>query len=215
MGFGTQLEVKNLVQQEKPHILGISESELQRNHHSVDKLKVPGYNLLLPKPWDKHSQARVVVYIKKTLEYDHLEKLEDANVQSIWVRAGFKNSSKIYFCHMYREHTNTLGSSMAAQRSTLEKQLMQWKEAINFGNPRTPNEVHIAGDMNLDSLNGKWLNSDYNLMSLAKMVMDCCNTHNFTQMVNKITRIQYNSIKKQTSVSCIDHLYCNAQHRIS
>ena len=213
--YNKMSEVKNLVQQEKPHILGISESELKRSHHSLDKLKVPGYDLLLPKSWDNQGHARLVVFIKKTLEYDHLDGLENADVQSIWLRAGFKNQSKIYFCHMYREHTNTLGNSMAAQRTTLEKQLMQWEEAVSFGNPRTPNEVHIAGDMNLDSLNGKWLKSDYTLVSLARMVMDCCNTYNFTQMVDSITRIQYNSIKKQTATSCIDHLYCNAKHRIS
>ena len=69
--------------------------------------------------------------------------------------------------------------------------------------------------MNLDSLKGRWLEPGYPLMSLARMVVDCCNANSFMQMVDSITRSQYNSVKHQASVSCIDHLYCNARYRIS
>ena len=41
---------------------------------------------------------------------------------------------------------------MSAQREALDKMLGQWKEAVVHGNPDNPNEVHIAGDMNLDAL---------------------------------------------------------------
>ena len=150
--FNKISEVKHLILQEKPHILGISEAELKKNIHQLEKLKVPGYDLLVPKSWATHGKARLVVYIKKTLDYEQLGELEHADVQSIWLKAGFKNTSKIYFSHMYREHTSTLGNTMAAQRSCLEKLLLQWEKAVNFGNPKTVNEVHIAGDMNLDSL---------------------------------------------------------------
>ena len=85
-------------------------------------------------------------------EYEHLPELENPEIQSIWVKAGFKNCKKVYFTHQYREHTNTLGSSMSAQREALDKMLGQWQEAVVHGNPDNPNEVHIAGDMNLDAL---------------------------------------------------------------
>ena len=188
-------EVKNLVKQEKPHILGISESELRRNHHDINSLKIPGYDVLLPKSWDVHDKARVVVYIKKSLEYEHLPDLEHVDIQSIWLKAGFKNSKKVYYSHQYREHTNTLGNSLAAQRTALDKMLMQWEAAVMHGTQDTPNEVHIAGDMNVDCLKGKWLEPGYSLVTLGRMVVECCNSNNFTQMVDKITRIQYNSIK--------------------
>ena len=149
------------------------------------------------------------------MEYEHLEELEHADIQSIWVRAGFKNTKKIYYSHQYREHTSTLGSSMAAQRSALDRMLLQWEEAVVHGSSGTPNEVHIAGDLNLDSLNGRWLETGYSLVTLGRMVVDCCNTNNFTQMVDKVTRVQFNSIRNETATSCIDHLYCNAKHRIS
>ena len=77
-------EVKNLVQQEKPHILGLSECELRKSHHNISSLKLPGYELILPKSWEVHGKPRVVVYVKKTLEYEHLHELENPEIQSIW-----------------------------------------------------------------------------------------------------------------------------------
>ena len=196
-------EVKQLVKKEKPHILGISEAELRKKNHSLDKLKVPGYDLLLPKSWENVGKARLVVYVKKTIEYEHLVDIEHEDVQSIWIKAGFKNSSKIFFSHQYREHTNSMGSSMADQRTALRLQLSQWEDALEYGNPDLPNEVHIAVDMKLDSLKGRWLEPGYPLVTLARMVVDCCNANNFTQMVNKITYVQYNSIQKKTSLETI------------
>ena len=108
-----------------------------------------------------------------------------------------------------------MGNSLADQRVALKSQLSQWEEAPHHGNPDVPNEVHVAGDMNLDSLKGRWLEPGYPLVFLARMVVDCCNANNFKQMVDNITRSQYNSVKHQASISCIDHLYCNARYRIS
>ena len=126
-------EVKNLVKQDKPHILAISEAELRKSHHNLSSLKVPGYDLILPKSWEAHGKARVVVYIKKSLGYEHLPELEHSDIQTVWIKAGFKNTKKIYFSHQYREHTSTLGGSMAAQRGALEKMLAQWEDAIVHG----------------------------------------------------------------------------------
>ena len=142
--YRKMVEVKNLVQQEKPHLLGCSECELRKSHHNENALKIPGYDLLLPKSWDVYGKARVVVYVKKSLEYEHLVGLEDEAIQSIWVRAGFKNTKKIFFSHQYREHTSTLGSSMASQRTALDKMLVQWEEALTYDSSASPNEVHVA-----------------------------------------------------------------------
>ena len=74
-----------MIMKEKPHILGISEAELKKSHHCVNSLKVPGYDLLLPKSWEIYGKARVVVYIKKSLQYEHLLALEHADVQTLWL----------------------------------------------------------------------------------------------------------------------------------
>ena len=46
-------EVKNLVKQHSPNILGLSECELRKvnNFYDEDKLKIPGYKVLFPKTW--------------------------------------------------------------------------------------------------------------------------------------------------------------------
>ena len=200
--YNKMSEVKNLIQKEKPHILGVSEAELKKSYHNQSSLKVPGYDLLLPKSWSDHGKARIVMYVKKNLPYERVDEIENPDIQSIWIKAGFKNSKRVYYSHLYREHTGTLGSSMSSQRSALATMLGQWEDALAHGDQDTVNEVHIAGDMNLDSLEGRWLESDFSLVTLSRMV-------------DKVTRVQYNSVKNKTLVSCIDHVYCNARHRIS
>ena len=136
-------------------------------------------------------------------------------MQSVWLRAGFKNGKKILFCHAYREHTTSVGNSLSAQRSTLEQFLSQWEAAAEFGNPAEPNELHISGDMNLDCWNDRWLQSDYSLSSLSRLVQNCCNMNNFSQLVKEPTRFQFNSVQNTTSISCKDHVYTNVKYRCS
>ena len=115
-------EVKNLIKQHNPHIFGLSECELKKVNQKFDEtiLKVPGYQTIFPKSWASLGQARVIMYVKKTLEFEHVVELENEEVQSIWIKAGFKNGKKIYFCHGYREHTSSLGNSLRSHRSNLE-----------------------------------------------------------------------------------------------
>jgi hypothetical protein len=75
------MDVKKVVKEINPHILGLSECELKQNNQSdqLKKLKVPGYKLLLPKSWEMHGYAHVAVYVNKTLDYlinNQKEKLE-------------------------------------------------------------------------------------------------------------------------------------------
>ena len=97
------------------------------------------------------------MYIKSSLQYEQVLDLETEAVQSIWIKGVFKNTRKILFCHMYREHTCSLGSSLQDQRDNLESLLLQWEKAseVKTGNGAT--EIHIMGDLNLDALHGIWL----------------------------------------------------------
>ena len=172
-------EVKNLIKQHNPHIFGLSECELKKVNQKFDEtiLKVPGYQTIFPKSWASLGQARVVMYVKKTLEFEHVVELENEEVQSIWIKAGFKNGKKIFYCHGYREHTCLAGVS---QESNLEIFLSQWENATVHGNPEESNEVHISGDMNLDSLGDRWHSADYHLVGLSRLVHACCNVCNFS-----------------------------------
>ena len=208
------MEVKNIIKSHHPHLLGLSECELKKKNNRFDEslLKVPGYVTLFPKSWSTRGQARTLVYVKKSLEFEQVHDLEQEEVQSIWVKGGFKNGKRIYFCHGYREHTSSAGIS---SHESLEIFLKQWESAINHNNPSDSNEVHISGDMNLDSLEGRWLDNDYSLVTLSRLVKSCCDTNNLSQLVKGITRIQYNSASETSQVSCIDHVNTNARYRCS
>ena len=70
-------EVKNVIKQHNPNIIGISECELKKDRVDEKSLKIPGYNILYPKSWALHGYARVVVYVKKTFKYQQVHELED------------------------------------------------------------------------------------------------------------------------------------------
>ena len=115
-------DIKAIVKEKKPHVFGISECELRKVQNQFDEsvLKIPGYDLLFPKSWNLHGFARVVMFVKSSLQYVQVHELEDSLVQSIWIEGGFKNSRKILFCHTYREHTNCMGNSLQSQKRSLE-----------------------------------------------------------------------------------------------
>ena len=206
-------EVKNIVKEHSPKIVGLSECELKKENVDVASLKVPGYDLLFPKSWSSEGFARVVIYVKKTFKYEQIYDLEDDDIQSIWLRGSLKNSKKIYFCHAYREHHST--RPLYHQREYLGKLLSQWEAASEFNFPTEPNEVHVSLDMNIDTYRGRWLQSDYRLVSLSRLVLNACNIGNFSQLVKEPTRCMYNSVTNTTDISCIDHVYCNAKYKCS
>ena len=139
--------------------------------------------------------------------------LEDDRVQSIWLKGGQRNSKDILFCHVYREHLSRQG--VAAQCEYMTTFLGQWESATQYGGRAEPNETHICGDMNIDVYQGRWLDPDYHLIALSRLIKAACDVNNFHQMVKDITRLQFNSVSNTTDISCIDHIYTNARFRCS
>ena len=78
-------EIKKLVKEVNPHLFSLSECELRQDspNFNIENLKVPGYNLHLPKSWEAHGYARVVLYSKKTFDCPRMEDLEDDHLQTI------------------------------------------------------------------------------------------------------------------------------------
>ena len=208
-------EIKNIIKKEAPDIFGLSECDLKKEGFDTNNLKIPGYEVLFPKSWNVYGFARVLVYIKKTLNYEQVLDLEHDQIQSVWIRGGFKSGKNIYFCHAYREHSSVMGDSLNSQKEYLHIFVRQWEDATLHNFPLEPNEVHISLDMNLDYLKEKWLQPTYRLCSLTRLVENVCNANNFTQLVVEPTRSMYNSVTNTTEISCIDHVYCNARHKCS
>ena len=182
------LKNKQIIQEKSPHMLGCSECELVNSYHNdqLNSLKIPGYQLLLPKSWESHGYARVVVYIKKSLKFERMDVLEDDHLQTIWIKCGFVNSKKGYFCHGYREQKSNLGESIGSQSQKLSLFLDQWEQAINLGNPEEPNDIFILCDMNLDSYRDKWMDPRYRFYSLAQLVLNYCNANSVDQLVKTV-----------------------------
>ena len=206
-------EVKNLIKQHNPHIFGLSECELKRDKIDEKCLKIPGYNILFPTSWTQHGVARVVVYVRKTFKCQQITELQDDCVQTVWLRGGQNNSKNIFFCHGYREHLS--GQGIAAQQGSLNTFLGQWEAATMYGGCSEPNETHVCADMNIDVYQGRWLKSDYHLLSLSKLIKSACDISNFHQLVQEVTRVQFNSVSNTTNMSCLDHIYTNARFRCS
>ena len=59
------VEVKKLLKEHSPNILGLSECELKKVDNQFDerKLKIPGYEIIFPQSWTTVGYARVVVYV--------------------------------------------------------------------------------------------------------------------------------------------------------
>ena len=206
-------EVKQIIKENNPTLLGLSECEIYKDRVDEKLLKIPGYNILFPKSWDKHGFARVVVYVKKTFKYEQILDLEDDRVQSIWMKGCQRNSKELFFCHGYREHLT--GQGVAAQRDYLATFLGQWEEATLYGGRTEPNEIHVCGDMNIDVYQDRWLHHDYHLVTLSRLIKTVCDVNNFHQLDKDITRLQFNSVSNSTSMSTIDHIYTNAKFRCS
>ena len=79
--------------------------------------------------------------------------------------------------------------------------LNQWEIATEFQATDGANEVHIMGDMNLDILNNKWMDPNYSLVTLSRLVYETCNSSNFKQLIKEPTRLQFNSVKNTTDIS--------------
>ena len=131
----------------------------------------------------------------------------------MWIRGGYNKCKKIFFCHAYREHLSQ--ESTVEQQNYLSKFLSQWEAACYYGGTSEANETHVCGDINIDVYQGKWLHPRYPLLSLSKLIKNCCHANNFYQLVGEATRVQYNSVINSTDVSCIDHVYTNTRFRCS
>ena len=209
-------EIKTLITTNSPTVLGISECEIRKGpHFNENILNISGYTLFFPKSWSVLGTARVLVYVKEDFPCTQMGDLEDVNIQSIWLQGGYKNSRKLYICNFYREFTSTLGNSMKCQRQNLDIFLNQWSNALHHGNNKNENELHIIGDMNLDSLNGKWLSPQYSHHTLAMMFQKTCQSFNISQLVQGITRVQFKLSTQTSEVSCIDHVYTNTPIKCS
>ena len=206
-------EIKNIVKEYGPHILGLSECELLKVNIDEKSLKIPGYDVLYPSSWSVDGFARILVFVKKGFKYKQIKEIQNNQVQSIWIQGGYCHSKNIMFGHVYREHLPN--QNIAQQESYMSSLLSQWELATEYGNPSQPNETHICGDINIDMYKDKWLEPSYSLIHLSRLLKSTCDTYNFSQLVKSVTRVQYDSVAQKSNFSSIDHVYTNSKYKCS
>ena len=214
-------DIQLYIQKHQLEVFGIIESDLHganSRHHRVrplttidinQKLKIEGYNILLPQSWQSHAQARIIVYIKEGIQIKERKlKPENSDLPSISFELGLSREKKTCFNFFYREFTGGVSglSDITSQKERLGRLTQHWKSLFK-GN----RDVVIMGDSNLCAR--QWMNDAYNHKELSNMVKDFLLVEASQQLVMEMTRSELVSGVVQRS--SIDHCYSNVSDKIS
>ena len=210
-------EIKNLISQHHPHILGVSEANLL-DVHDADLAAVQDYKLHTCPTMSNPSLkvSRIVVYTHKDLVAKLRPDLMCDRYSSIWLEVGLPHHKKFLVSQSYREwqYTNQRGDRSS---STIPEQLTrwllfldQWERALATGM-----EVHCLGDMNLNHCN--WAESNlprsnqtYKLKDLISALFTRILTQGVSQQVSGPTR----HFPGQVSTG-LDHYFTNQPAKLS
>ena len=210
-------EVRSIVEQHHPHILGLSEANLLA---SQDKslVQLEDYKMHICQTINNSSLAtsRIVVYTHKELVVKLRSDLMCDTISSVWLEVGLPGQKRFLVCQTYREWQlvrqdgDMPSSTIPQQLSRWLLFLDQWERAL-----ATSMEVHCLGDMNLNHCN--WTDSNlpctnqsYKLRELITALFTRILPHGVTQLVSGPTR----HFPGQVSTG-LDHFYSNRPEKIS
>ena len=198
-------EVKWLLQDETPHILFISESNLKRSHDR-DQVEIEGYSLHTSKMIRNPDAqvSRIVAYVKDGIIVRRRDDLESEEVSAIWMEAGLHRERKYLVCGVYREwaHLKTDGCLNENSGSLQEQErrwgifLDSWEDALD-----ETNDVSVLGDVNID-LGKVFQKRNHKCRKMADELMLRIIGRGVVQLVRENTRFVSNS-----EPSMLDHVY--------
>ena len=216
------VEVKQFIENKRLHILCLVESDLHgtmsrynRRHPLTTEdihhnLEVPGYKIILPKSWQVHGQARVMVLAKEELQV----KIKDIGTQNsdlptISCEIGLGQEKKTIVNFFYREFTGGVSGlkDTQSQIERLSRQLKIWKTLC-----AGTKDVICMGDANLCAL--KWLDDSYEHKELSEMIQNFLLESACSQLVKEYTRSEFIQ-GGVVARSCIDHCYTNVPEKVS
>ena len=175
-----------------------------------DKLAIPGYNIYLPAAWDKHGQARIIVYAKEELQvklWSAGNTISDLPSISFLISLGREKKTVVNF--LYREFTGGVSGldDIPAQNERLARQIDHWRSIC--GSKR---DFVSLGDANLCYT--RWHDDDYHSQEQSAMVQSFLLDTSCSQLVRGFTRsemVQGGALSR----SCIDHCYSNVPEKLS
>ena len=188
-------DLKNIIQQHHPHILGLSEANLL-DIHDQSLANIPDYTLhvcpTITNPALRTS--RVVEYTHRDVIVKSRPDLMNSSYSSIWLEVGLPKHKKFLVCQTYREwqycsqKKDRTSNSIPDQLTRWLTFLDQWERALSTGL-----EVHCLGDMDLNHCN--WTdpnvprsNQSYKLHELISALFTRIFPHGVTQLVTGPTR---------------------------
>ena len=217
-GFLTtkKFEIENAIAGFHPHILGISEANLFRNHDLQD-VQIADYNLhtcpTLSNP--DLGYSRIVVYTHKSIVCKLRPDLMNDDYSSIWMQVGLPRHKQILVCQTYREgqllhQPDNSSLSVPAQLDRWSRFLIQWEKALN-----SVLEVVVCGDMNINHLDwaapsNRQSSQTKKLKSLIDQLFERILPHSVSQCVTVPTRF----MQGQTATG-LDHFYTNKPTKLS
>ena len=190
-----------------PHVLGVSEANLKREH-SLESVQIPEYDLVLSKTLDNDQlrMSRIVCYKHQSMVGKVREDLMDENFSSIWLELGLPRKRKFLVCQLYREwqyigQEDHSSRSVQAQLLRWSIFLNQWERALDSGK-----EVVVLGDFNLDYFK---LTNMGQLQPLVDQLIEQIYPHGVQQLVQGPTH----SWPGQAN-SCIDLIFTNRPEKV-
>ena len=216
------VDVKNLIESKKLHMLCLVESDLHsevsrhRRAQPLDikdiqsKLHIPGYKIFLPNTWEKHGQARLMVYAKEELQvkvWPPCNSVNDLPTVTFLISLGREKQTVVNY--FYREFTGGVSglSDIAAQNERLARQIEHWRTIC-----RGKRDFVSLGDANLCSV--RWHDENYERQEQVAMVQSFLLDTACSQLVQGYTRseiIQGGALSR----SGIDHCYSNVPEKLS
>ena len=210
-------EIEHIIEDYKPHVLGISETRFEHNHCLQD-VNIENYDLYFCKTLQNPilKTSRCAVYVHKDIVVKERPDLMNERFSSVWLELGLPKQKKILVANFYREwqylHQGNDNASLTipAQLARWVSFLDQWEVAI-----MEDKEVHCMGDANIDFL--KWRDTRQpgeqdtgRLRPLVIQLFDRIIPHGFAQLITGPTRVQ-----RGQAPSGLDHYYTNKPHKVS
>ena len=153
-------EIEIVISRHHPHIFGISESNLLKQHR-IEDVQIEDYELITAQTLSnpKLQYSRVVVYKHSSIISKVRTDLMSNEFSSIWMECGLPNKKKFLVCNLYREW-QYLGQGSDKSSLDINQQLSRWLVFIDQFERAldTGMEVYCLGDINLDFLT--WTRTD-------------------------------------------------------
>ena len=203
-------EIEQVVSEKIPHLLGISEANLKREH-DVDNVQLQEYDLILSKTIDNDNLqvSRVVCYKHQSLVGKVREDLMSDQFSSIWLEIGLPGKRKFLVCQLYREWRYLGQPDKGVHSNSIPEQLRrwvifldQWEEAIATGK-----EVIVMGDCNLNHLK-------FNNLGVLQPLVDSMVQRIYPHGVIQCVQTATHTWPGQTP-SGLDHIYTNVPDKLS